>query len=175
MQDAPLGKQTGYEELYRAHYRRILRLCRLLLADPHEAEEVGQEVFLKLYRAHTGPVTPAAWGPWLTRVAINACRDRRRSAWWRWWRASGEPLDDGATPGHGLTPEEETLNRETRWQIWQGFQQLSPRQREVFVLRHIEGSSTGEVAKTLGLSAGSVKRHLFRAIHQLRAVLGDRK
>lgn len=175
MQDVPLGEPTGYEELYGVHYRRILRLCRLLLADPHEAEEVGQEVFLKLYHAHQGPITPAAWGPWLTRVAVNACRDRRRSAWWRWGRASGELLEDGVTPSHGLTPEEETLNGETRSQIWRGFQRLSPRQREVFVLRHIEGWSTEEVAKTLGLSAGSVKRHLFRAIHQLRAVLGDRK
>ena len=51
------------------------------------------------------------------------------------------------------------------------FHRLSARQQEVFALRQLEGWSTDEVAETLGLSSGSVKRHLFRATHQLRAAL----
>ena len=77
----------SYDDLYRAHRTRVLRLCRLFLGDPDEAEDVGQEVFVKLFRASQRPHDPEmAWGPWLTRVTVHACRDRRRS---RWWRAGG--------------------------------------------------------------------------------------
>src|SRR5437667_440079 len=71
----------------------------------------------------------------------------------------------------GPTPEEAALGREERQRIWRIFRRLSARQQEVFALRQLEGWSTDEVAETLGLSSGSVKRHLFRATHQLRAAL----
>src|SRR5262249_62211256 len=57
-----------YDDLYRAHHARVLRLCRLLLRDPDEAEDVGQEVFVRLFRACQSPRPDMAWGPWLTRV-----------------------------------------------------------------------------------------------------------
>lgn len=180
-------EQTHYENLYHTHYRRVLQLCRLLLADAHEAEDVTQEVFLKLYRACQAQPPQMAWGPWLTRVAINACRDRRRSGWWKWWRGSNSASQSGRSsddtgqrkvwPGleahrHCPTPEEEALSAEMRGHIWQAFRKLSLRQQEVFVLRYLEGWSTEAVAETLGLSVGSVKQHQFRAIRRLRAVIG---
>ena len=180
-------EQTHYANLYQAHYRRVLQLCRLLLADAHEAEDVTQEVFLKLYRACQAQPPQMAWGPWLTRVTINACRDRRRSGWWKRWRQSNTAPWDGRAaadtgrhevwPGleahrRGPTPEEEALSSEMRLHIWRAFRKLSRRQQEVLVLRHLEGWSTEAVAETLGLSAGSVKQHLFRAIRRLRAVMG---
>jgi RNA polymerase sigma-70 factor (ECF subfamily) len=64
------------------------------------------------------------------------------------------------------------ISNETRRQIWQVFRRLPDRQREVFVLRHLEGWTGPEIATSLGLSPGSVKRHLFRAVHRLRAALG---
>ena len=60
------------------------------------------------------------------------------------------------------------LSREEQGRIWGAFRALSPRQQEVFVLRHLEEWSTEEVAEMLGLTVGSVKRHLFRAVHHLR-------
>jgi RNA polymerase sigma-70 factor (ECF subfamily) len=181
-------EQTHYESLYHTHYRRVLQLCRLLLADAHEAEDVTQEVFLKLYRACQVQSQEMTWGPWLTRVAVNACHDRRRSGWWKWWRGAhhmsqgrlssdntGErEVWDGLRPQtDGRTPEEEIISAERRRQIWQIFRKLSLRQQEVFTLRYLEGWSTEAVADTLGLSIGSVKQHLFRAVHRLRAVMGE--
>ena len=163
---------VDYDDLYRQHCARVLRLCRLLLSDLHEAEEVTQEVFLKLLREYRIDTRGIQWGPWLTRVAVNACRDRRRSGWWKWWRERHEEFEDESLPGKGLTPEDEVLNQEKRRRIWMSFRTLSARQQEVFVLRHVEGWSTEEVADTLGLSAGSIKRHLFRAVRQMRRSLG---
>jgi RNA polymerase sigma factor (sigma-70 family) len=81
---------------------------------------------------------------------------------------------DGLRPQtDGRTPEEEIISAERRRQIWQIFRKLSLRQQEVFTLRYLEGWSTEAVADTLGLSIGSVKQHLFRAVHRLRAVMGE--
>ena len=170
MRDGP----TEYERIYRAQSVRILRLCRLLLGDPGEAEEVHQDVFVKLYHAQQTQVGPMRWEAWLTRVAVNACRDRRRSRWWKRWRNSQDVFEDGITPGQRPSPEDEAVGRDTRERIWRSFETLSARQREVFLLRHIEGWTTAEVARYLGLSTGSVKRHLFRAIASLREAMGDR-
>ena len=160
--------QLEHDALYRAQRGRVLSLCRLLLADPHEAEEVCQEVFVKLFEQRQAPAVPERW---LTRVTVNACRDRRRAGWWRRWRERGQELVESDHAARGPTPEEAVVGLEERRRIWHVFRRLSPRQQEVFILRQVEGWSTDEVADSLGLTSGSVKRHLFRAIHQLRAAL----
>lgn len=160
-----------YDDLYRTHHARVLRLCSLLLSDPDEANDVTQEVFIKLFQAQQTEERTMVWGAWLTRVTVNACRDRRRSGWWKWWRERHAEFTEADLPGTALTPEQAALSGETRRTIWLAFRELSARQQEVFVLRQLEGWSTDEVAGTLGLSSGSVKRHLYRAVHQLRKTL----
>lgn len=170
-----LDDPTSYEEFSSAHHRQVLRICRLLLTDRHEAEEVAQEVFLKMFRAfqnqdHTQTMD---WRPWLAQVSVNACRDRQRTGWWKWWRPATIEYREADHPSKGRTPEEEVLSRELQRHLWSAFRKLSARQQEVFALRHIAGFSTKEVAETLRMTTGSVKRHLFRAVHQLRRMLGD--
>ncbi len=161
-----------YEALYRDHWARVVRLCRLLLDDPQEAQEVAQEVFVKLLRQYREPERSTEWGAWLTRVAVNACRDRRRSGWWRWWRQRHQVIEDVEVVDSEPTPERVAISREGRERVWVSFRELSRRQREVFVLRHLEEWSTQDVADALGLTTGSVKRHLWRAVERLRKVLG---
>ena len=160
------------EALYGEHSARLVRLCRLLLDDPQEAQDVAQEVFFKLVRAETLTDRPMAWGAWLTRVAVNACHDRRRAGWWQWWRTRHDAIDAIEVIDTDHTPEQAALGTEERARIWRAFRQLPRRQREVFVLRQIERWPTPAVADALGLSPGTVKRHLFRAVHHLRATLG---
>ena len=162
------------DALYREHAPRLVRLCRLLLDDPQEAQEVAQEVFVKVLDTAPGLDRPMAWGPWLTRVTVNACHDRRRAGWWAWWRTRHDALETLEVVDPDPTPEGAALSGELRAQIWGAFRQLPRRQREVFALRHLEGWPTTDVAEALGLTPGSVKRHLFRAIRRLRAALGAR-
>ena len=160
------ARMTPYDDLHRAHRQRVTRLCRVLLADPDEAADTVQDVFARLHE-HLGiEARTMDWGAWLTRVAVNACRDRRRSGWWRWWRERG--TDDTTLPGTLRTPEDEVIGRETQSRVWAAVARLPQRQREVFALRQLEGHSTDDVATMLGISAGSVKQHLFRAVARLR-------
>jgi RNA polymerase sigma-70 factor (ECF subfamily) len=149
----------------------------LLLANHHDAEEVAQEVFLKAHQKQQNmdPTELMLWRPWLVRVSINACRDRRRSGWWKWWRGPDEEYQEAVYPTSSKTPEQALLSRETAGCIWRAFQQLSQRQQEVFALRYVDEWSTEEVAEMLGITTGSVKRYLFRAVHHLRRALGDRR
>jgi len=157
---------ASYDDLHRAHHRRVSRLCRVLLADPDEAADTAQDVFARLHEQLTRETRAMDWGAWLTRVAVNACRDRRRSGWWRWWRERG--TDDSTLPGALRTPEDEVIGREMQSRVWAAMASLPQRQREVFALRQLEGHSTAAVAAMLGISAGSVKCHLFRAVARLR-------
>jgi RNA polymerase sigma-70 factor (ECF subfamily) len=164
---------ASYEHLYEGNRVRIARLCSLLLADGRLAEDVCQEVFLKLHVAMDGSVQAVDWDRWLTRVAVNACKDVRRSAWWRRVRSRRGDFDEAAFAAASEEPEHSARNRQIRSRVQEALGQLPNRQRQVFVLRHIEGWSTQEVATALSMSTGTVKRHLFRAVARLRAALGD--
>lgn len=166
--------QEGYEKLYGEQHARILHLCRLLLKNQQEAEEVAQEVFLKLMQARAVQQRNS-WDAWLAQVAVNACRDRKRSWWWRWRSDTPTEVVDMQLPSKDVTPEEATVRREQREMIWQFFRKLSARQQEVFVLRYVEGWSYHQVAAMLGVTPGSVKQHLFRAVRYLRKALGDQR
>src|SRR3990172_1679914 len=131
-----------YEALYRQHWARVVRLCRLLLDDSQEAQEVAQEVFLRLAQRFQGPDSTTEWAAWLTRVSPNACQDRRRSGWWRRWRAGPRANEEIDLVDGEPTPERAALQGGGRGRIWRAFPRLSPRQREVFGLRIIEGGAT---------------------------------
>jgi RNA polymerase sigma factor (sigma-70 family) len=161
------------DTLVTAHYGRLRRLCRLLLGDPQEAEDVVQDVFLKAHEALRLGRAPLNWSAWLTRVAVNACRDRRRAGGWMRFRLRGTSLDDVQLVAETPTPSDAAVSEDTRRRIWAAFRLLPRRQQEVFVLRYIDEQSTPDVALALGVSTGSVKRHLFRAVRHLRRSLGD--
>jgi RNA polymerase sigma-70 factor, ECF subfamily len=165
------GDRMEYEQLYREHRPQVLRICRLLLADPHGADDVAQEVLLKLLNELRASGNTISWRPWLNRVTVNACRDRRRSGWWKWWRSQATEFEENEFAHRDPDPEHMALAEETRRTIWEALRRLPARQREVFALRYLEGCSTEETAEALGLSTGSVKTHLFRAVHQMRATL----
>ena len=167
--------EPSYDELYAEHRARVTRLARTLLRDPHEAQEVEQEVFLKVFHQLQSGAPRMHWSGWIVRVTVNACRDRRRSGWWRLWRDASDELDEASLASAGRTPEEAALGDEVQRRIWQAFERLPARQREVFLLRQVEGFSTEETADLLGVQVGSVKRHLYRALLRLRAATGGER
>lgn len=167
-----LAPEAPPHEGFVDHYARLRRLCGLLLGDPQEAADVVQEVFLRATASVRGGEAPRDWGRWLTRVAVNACHDRRRGGWWPRFRRRTVPVDELGLAADWPSAETLAIDRETRARIGHAFRTLPPRQQEVFVLRHLEDWSTYEVATALGVSAGTVKRHLFRAIRHLRLALG---
>jgi RNA polymerase sigma-70 factor (ECF subfamily) len=164
---------NNWDQVYRDHHPRIARLCRMMLSDDDEAQETAQEVFVRALDHYRADGAPDSWAAWLTRVAVNACHDRRRSGWWRWWYRRVDEFQDSDHQSPAPGAERVALGRELYRVVWSEFRKLPARQREVFILRHIEEYTTGEVAELLQLDPGTVKRHLFRAVQRLRAALKD--
>lgn len=160
------GDTEGAAELFERYAPSLLRFTDRMLSDRASAEEVTQEVFLKVIsRAHQYDGR-AGVASWLFAIAANACRDRRR----RDRRATIVPLEAVAEPrarGEGI--EAKMASRERRDAVRKALGELSEEQREALVLARYHGMPYAEIATTLGISVGAVKTRIFRAVETLKA------
>lgn len=160
------GDASGAGELFERYAPAILRFADRLLSDRATAEEVTQEVFLKVIsRAHQYDGR-AGVASWLFAIAANACRDRRR----RDRRARMVPLEIVPDlPEKADGAECVLLDRERRDAVRRALKELSEEQREALVLARYHGLPYAEVARVLGISVGAVKTRIFRAVETLKA------
>lgn len=167
-----LGGETElYEILMRRHNQRLYRIARSILRNDAEAEDVMQDAYVRAY-AHLGQFERrASFATWLGRIAVNEAlaRVRRRGRYVEW----DETMDRNGLPNNHstqplLTPEDELGRQELRSLLTDAIDNLPTPHRLVFVLRHVEGMTTGEVAECLGISEDNVKARLHRARTTLR-------
>jgi RNA polymerase sigma-70 factor (ECF subfamily) len=160
------GDAGGAEELFERYAPALLKFADRMLSDRESAEEVTQEVFVKVIsRAHQYDGR-AAVSSWLFAIAANACRDRRR----RDRRAAVVPLDSVAElPARGEGIEARLAGRERRVAVRKALEGLSEEQREALVLARYHGLPYAEIARVLGISVGAVKTRIFRAVENLKA------
>jgi len=152
------GDTEGAGELFERYAPALLRFTDRLLSDRSMAEEVTQEVFVKVItRAHQYDGR-AEVSSWLFAIAANACRDRRR----RDRRATIVPLE-----GEGV--EAKLMSHERRVAVREALNGLSDEQREALVLARYHGLPYSEIAAVLGISVGAVKTRIFRAVETLKA------
>src|SRR5437870_5759907 len=160
------GDTSGAGELFERYAAALLRFADRLLSDRSTAEEVTQEVFVKVIsRAHQFDGR-AEVSSWLFAIAANACRDRRR----RERRATVVPLEAVAEPvqkGEGV--ESLLSQRERRDAVRRALSCLSEEQREALVLARYHGMPYSEIASVLGISVGAVKTRIFRAVEALKS------
>ena len=165
-----------FEALVQAYRPRVFRFLLVSLRDRESAENLTQDCFLRAYRARDqfrGASSPATW---LMQIAINLVRKHESSNRLKFWKRalhSGvHPEDLGDwTSDRQLTPEAMALAKEQVRAIWSVVEQLSERQRTVFLLRFVEDLDLLEIAGATGMKEGTVKTHLFRALQAVRAKL----
>lgn len=155
-------REEDFAQLVEEHQVTLLRLCYMVLRDRHLAEDAVQETFLKAYRALDGFRGGSSGRTWLVTIAMNTCRDMRRSAWRRYVDRRVTPED---LPEPALQPDED--DRELTVRVMQ----LAPRLREVVVLYYYQDMTMVEIAKALGLAQSTVTARLKRAREKLREVL----
>ena len=140
-----------------------------------DREDVAQEVFLRAFRHLGGFHRGRSFGGWIYRISVNAAHDYRRRARRRIREQPAEEDQlDVARVGTGKDPEgwDERIDRRRRLEEALGV--LSERERAVFVLCEMEGLAGGEVARALGISGVTVRRHLGRARRRLQTALDER-
>lgn len=171
------GDESAFEGIVRRHQKRIYRVAWAILRDESEADTVTQDTFVQAF-LHLGKFEGrSGLETWLTRIAINRARDviRGRS----WLRLTS--WNEGDAGGNGSLPhpvegrpdaEREAMAAELGAAIERSVETLSAQQKMVFRMKHYEDRSLEEIATALGLKAGTVRAHLFRAIHKIRKDLG---
>ena len=155
--------------------RKIYRVAFAIVRNDVEADTITQDTFIQAYTNLSKFQGRSEFETWLTRIAINRSRDfLRRRKFLRLFSSTDdeenregwiEPVDERPDP------EREIMARQLRTAIETAEKELSPQQQVIFRLRHYENRSLEEIATLLSLRSGTVRAHLFRAIHKIRQKL----
>jgi len=162
-----------FASIVATHRPQIFRFLLASTRDIDLAETLTQDCFLKAhlhwssFRGESSPIT------WLMRIAINLQKDHwrnRRMQFWRHTRSNAVDAEEASEwlPSGESSPEQQLLAREQVKRVWRAVDGLSERQRTVFLLRYVEEMEIAEIGRATGLSEGTVKAHLSRAVGRVR-------
>ncbi len=166
MEQVRRGESAGAARLFQRYAAPLLRFTGRILGDQAEAEEITQDVFLKLMVRADQYDGRAPVASWLFAIATNACRDRlRRSA--RRPSVALEAVTELKEPG--IPVDERLAQRQRREAVRRALAELSLEQREALVLARYHGMPYAEIARALDISEGAVKTRIFRAMETLKA------
>ncbi len=170
------GCEQSFEALVMQNSEKMIRLAWRMIGNRADAEEIAQEAFLRLYTSLGTFRGDSRVGTWLYRTVSRLCIDylrreklRRRLFFFKREDDDFDPLQN--TAAEDLPQDERFILREDLRTVRRGIASLSARQRAVLTLRHQEQLPLREIAAILGVSEGSVKVHLHRAVQALRAEL----
>jgi RNA polymerase sigma-70 factor, ECF subfamily len=155
---ARAGDLEAFELLMRQHERLVLATALRLTGNMEDAQDISQEVFLRLYK-NLGKVQAAnALPAWLYRVTVNACHDLRRR------KPASSPVEMAAElVASGMDPQTNLTRAERRRALEMSLRILPEKERAALVLRDLEGLSTEEVARALGSSEATVRSQVSKA------------
>jgi RNA polymerase sigma-70 factor (ECF subfamily) len=163
----------SWEEIVREHSARVYRLAYRLTGNSHDAEDLTQEVFVRVFRSLSS-YTPGTFEGWLHRITTNLFLDMAR----RKQRIRFEGLGDDTEQrlrGGEPTPAQAFDERHLDGDIQAALKALAPEYRAAVVLCDIEGLSYEEIADTLGVKLGTVRSRIHRGRAQLRTALDHRR
>jgi len=161
------GSARAFDALLTRHESRVLRILRLLGVPSRDREDVAQDVFIRVFRHLNGYQRGRSFAGWLYRVSVNASHDYRA----RTSRVVGQEAPWADALEHHADPGAAPDAGDTRRGLEAALGELSERERSVFVLRELEGLETAEIARALGITGITVRRHLGRARERLRGLL----
>ena len=175
------GDQEAFCQLARLFERRIYVLALHYCRDPHDAEDLSQEVWLKAYKAIRGFREESSFYTWLRQIVINSFLNHQRgvAAHWTGRAAVGKIVEldaldygDDFLPARDSEMEEDIHRKMLVEKVMLALEELTPQQRLIFLLKHHEGMTYEEISEALSVSTGTIKKSLFRAVAKLRQHLG---
>jgi RNA polymerase sigma-70 factor, ECF subfamily len=177
IRQARAGDMEAYAKLIERHEGRVHALVCQYVGQDEEARDLVRDVFLKAYRSLDRFHGKAKFSSWVCRIAINRSIDYLRRKKHIRIESLDEPRDSGdgemdrEIADDSELPDETAERRELAAKIREAIYQLSPKLREVTVLREYGGLSIEEIGETLHVSTGTVKSRVFRARERLRELL----
>jgi len=171
------GNTEAFQELVERYKKKIYFLSYDILGDHHEAEDISQEVFIKVFRSLKNFRRDSKMSSWIYKITTNTCIDalRKRKSkpkinLWDFNHISiKNNVEEGSTriQNPELSADASIMQR----RIQNALYKVTPRERAVFVMRHYNDLEIKEIAEVLNVSSGTVKSMLFRALNKLRKEL----
>ena len=149
-------------QMIRQYEKDLLRICCVYLKDVSLAEDAVQETFLKAYRRMETFRGESSEKTWLISIAVNVCRDMRRSAWFRYMAQTVE-ISALQIPAEAIS--------DTKIALMQEIMRLPRREMEAILLYYYADLAIGETARILGISEPAVSKRLTKARHMLKDAL----
>jgi RNA polymerase sigma-70 factor, ECF subfamily len=167
IRNAKAGDAAAFERIVILHECVVLRVAQRILLNSEDAKDAAQEVFIRLHRTLNRFDEEKDLGPWLYRLTVNTCRDFLRRS-----RKGDVALDDVYDASNERpNPEESAVVAQQYRMVLDALRRLSPREREVVVLRDLEGRPTEEVAVILGSSETTVRSQLSTGRMKMKAYI----
>jgi RNA polymerase sigma-70 factor (ECF subfamily) len=165
IEEALQGDEEAFELLLYPYRNNMLNLSYRMVGNLEDAKEISQEAIIKIFRYLNGYKKGKSFKNWMYKIVVNASNDflrkkRKQEDIFAMKKVLAEDLT--------INPETEFLNKEVREKITYCLEDLSPKEKAVFLLRDSEGLSIKEAAGILGVSSMSVRTHLSRARQKLR-------
>lgn len=165
-----------FDALVEQYRPRVFRFILASLRNRETAENLTQDCFVRAYKAREQFRGASSVSTWLMQIAANLVRDHASNARLKFWRRSLAGSIDASEveywiPDRRMSPEQAVSAKEQIRAIWKATSKLPERQRTVFLLRFVEDMQLLEIAKVTGLTEGTVKTHLFRALASVRKEL----
>ena len=165
IKDPDSRRDQTIERLITQYQTSLLRLCYMQLQDQALAEDAVQETFLKAYKGFDSFRGDSSEKTWLTRIAVNTCRDFQRGGW---FKHTDRRVTPDMLPVGTVQPDTEDLD------LSLAVMKLPRKMREAILLYYYQDMSTEEIAETLGIAQSSVSNRLRRGREKLRKLLEGR-
>lgn len=168
------GESDAFCQLARRYERKVYWLALHYSRNPHDAEDLSQEVWLKAYKNLAGFRGEASFYTWLRQIMVNTFLNHKRNAMTEMETIRIEEPEAGNESAYAsaFNLEDEVTNRILAEKVMRALGELTDQQRLIFLLKHREGMTYEEISSSLGCTAGTVKKSLFRAVMKLREKLG---
>ena len=170
------GDADAFSPLVEAYQKNVYNLALRMTGNPEDALDMAQEAFIRAYNSLSSFRGDSKFSVWLYRIVSNVCLDFLRARKGRTAVSLSQTGPDGEDaaleiPDERALPEAELERALTRDAVRRGLQALPDDQREILLLREIQGLSYEEIAAALSLEGGTVKSRIFRARKKLCAYL----
>jgi RNA polymerase sigma factor (sigma-70 family) len=163
------GSERAFNELVLKHRQAVYRTAVGLLGGPDDADDIAQEVFIKVYQSASAFRGDSAVYTWIYRITVNLCLNRLRS---RRVRSFFGLEHLNASPPEASRADEPVELSEFSAKVRKAISELPEKQRAVFILRHFRGLPHAEIARIMDRDEGTIKANYFQAVRKLRAKLG---
>ena len=172
-----ISELDDIDTLVRVYKPKVFRFVAFSISDRDAAESITQDCLLKAHLTRNQFRGDCSIATWLMRIAFNLVRDHTKSQKFRFWKSAAASAIDASDVSQYLasgesSAEAQLIARERVQMVYKALQELSGKQRSIFLMRFVEEMDLSEIAAITGMTVPTVKTHLYRAVGAIRARLG---